>query len=107
MMLAEGLEADVPQDHHLLMILVEAPLQDDAGIFRHAAEDLGVHLGDALGRAQDALAGAVLADRLEQIGDSPGYALLVDHARRSARMRRASSRIKSATSRLGRAVSSR
>jgi hypothetical protein len=43
-----------------------------------AADDLGVHLGDPLRRALEAVAVGVLADREEQLADGRGEARLVD-----------------------------
>ena len=64
-MLAHGVELDVPQDHHLVVPLGEADVQVLARVLEHAAEQLGVHLGHALGRAAQALAVGVLPDGLE------------------------------------------
>ena len=66
--LADRLQADVAQDDHLLVLLVEAALEQRAGVLAQAAEDLGVHLGDPLRRPPQPFAGRVLADRREQIG---------------------------------------
>ena len=57
------------------------PLDEvDAGVLVEAAEDLGVHPGDAVGGLQEALAVRVLADGQQDLADGTADAVEVDRA---------------------------
>ncbi len=60
--LAHRLQADVAQDHHLLVLLVKAAFQQRAGVLVQAAEDLGVHFGHPLRSPLEPLTRRVLAN---------------------------------------------
>ena len=69
-MLAERVERDVLDDHHLAVVDVEDRAVDEAlGIDVVAGRELRVHPVDALGRAAQTLAVGILADLDEDLAD--------------------------------------
>ena len=83
--LAHAVEGDVAQDDHLIVRNLEAHLEVVGGVLVEALEYLGVHLGDAPGRLDQALAGGVVPDRLEHLDDGRANARLVDSGLRNNR----------------------
>ncbi len=61
-MLAHRLEADVPDQDHLIVLDRERLLEQFAGVLVQAGEDLGVHASHPCGRLLQALPVGVLAD---------------------------------------------
>src|SRR5690606_39232171 len=69
--LAHAVEADVAQHDHFVVVFIEADLQVALGVVVQAAEQLGVHAGHAVGRALQAFAFGVLADRQQDLAHRP------------------------------------
>ena len=82
--LAHGVEGDVAEDDQLVVTLGEGGREMLGRIFPQAAEQLGVHLGDAFGGLTQPLAVGVFADGAENVSDSSFDTLKV-HARRPYR----------------------
>ena len=77
-MLAGGIERDLLDDHHLVVILVEHGVQDALGLGVEPGEHLAVGARDAGRRVLQALSIRVFADRVEQLADRGLGALLVE-----------------------------
>ena len=78
MVLAEGVEGDVLEDHHLLVALLEADHELLAGVHAQAGEHLGVHLRDAPRGAGQALALGVITDGLDDLADGLAGSVDID-----------------------------
>ena len=65
--LAQRREGDVAHQDHLVVMGLEGDLEVMVGVLEQPAEDLGVHGGDALGRALQAVAVGILADGDEDL----------------------------------------
>ena len=77
-MLAHRVDRDVPDDHELLVVLVEDRGQHLGGVGTDAGEDLGVRPGHPLGGVAQAVAVGILTDRDQNLADGCGHARLVD-----------------------------
>jgi uncharacterized protein YukE len=76
--LAQGVEGDAAQDHHLLVLLLEPAVQRLQRVLVQPRKQLGVHSADALRRLEQTLACAILADRRDYLADGSGDAFLVN-----------------------------
>ena len=68
-MLAHAVEADVADQHHLVVLLGEEFAEVDARVVVQAGEQLGVHAGDAGRRFAQTFAIGVFADGGENFAD--------------------------------------
>jgi hypothetical protein len=80
MVLTKGVEADVAYDYKVPMRLLVADGEQGCGVFIVSREQLGVHAGDSLRGAHEALAGNVLSESSEQFLDGGLGAPMVDDA---------------------------
>jgi hypothetical protein len=76
--LAHGVQRDVADHDHLVVVGLEGHPEVAARVLVEAGGDLGPHAGDAVGRVVQALAGDVLADRRQQLAHGGGDPGLVD-----------------------------
>ena len=86
MMLADRVEGDVFDEHHLAMMVTGHGHEDVAVVCAEAGEDVFVHLGDPARRAEQPGALGIFADALED-ESNPGLDLGVIHAAGRRRLR--------------------
>ena len=79
-MLAHAVEADVADQHHFVVLLGEELPQVVPGIVVQAAEQLGVHAGDAGRRFAQAFAIGIFADGGQNLAHGASNARLIDVA---------------------------
>ena len=87
--LADAVEGDVAQDHHLLVADVELHLEQALGIDAESLEEFAVHAGDARRRLGEALAVGVFADGEDHLAEGALDARFIDGLAGCQRVREA------------------
>jgi hypothetical protein len=80
MMFAHAVKGDIPNQHHLIILLFENLLQMATRLEMKSPEDLGIHASDSGRSFQQTVAVRVFTDSQQNFSHSRFNTLLIDNA---------------------------